>query len=68
MKICDVCGKTTDRLEAGPSEQPKLEVCGDCFHDLLKRFTAVERHLTDMRKHLRASVVEAWQRERKPAA
>jgi hypothetical protein len=69
MKICDVCHKqTTDRLEAGPTELPQIESCPDCFHDLFKRFSNVEKQLAEMRKQMRLEAVAAWQRERKPAA
>ncbi len=67
MKICDICGKTTDRLELGPPEQPRIEMCGNCSHDLLARFGAAEKQLSAMRTKLRLDAIANWQAERKPA-
>ena len=67
MKICDVCGKTTDRLEPGPPELQRLEVCGECFQDLLRRFAIVEKQLAEMKNTLRLEAIAAWQTARKPA-
>lgn len=68
MKICDVCQRTTDRLEQGPPELQRCEVCGNCFHDMLRRFAVVEKYLAEKRSELRLNSIEAWQRERKPMA
>jgi len=66
MKICDICGKTTDRFESGLAELPRSEVCGDCFHDMLRRFAAAEKQLAEMKHKLRLEAITAWQTERKP--
>jgi len=68
MKICDICQRTTDRLESGPPEQPRSEACGDCYHDLLRRFGVAEKQLNEMRIKLRLEAIAAWQAERKPVS
>ena len=66
MKICDICQRTTDRLELGPPEQPRIEMCGNCSHDLLRRFGVAEKQLAEMKAKLRLEAIAAWQTERKP--
>ena len=64
MKICDICRKTVTHLQSGPPELEQIEVCGECFHDLLRRFSIVEQRLAETKRHLRAEVITEWRRER----
>jgi hypothetical protein len=67
MKICDVCRRTTDRLECGPPELLRCEICVECFQDLLRRFAVAEKQLAEVKSHLRLEAIAAWQAARKPA-
>lgn len=64
MKICDVCRKTVTNLNPGPPEREGLEICGDCFQNMLARFRQVEQRLIELKAGLRVEAIEAWQRER----
>jgi hypothetical protein len=66
MKICDICGQRTDRLEGGPPELPRSELCVECFQDLLRRFVVAEKQLAEVKSHLRLEAIAAWQAARKP--
>ena len=68
MKICDICDQRADRLEGGPPELPRCEICGECLHDLLQRFAVAEKQLAEMKSTLRREAVAAWQAARKPTA
>ena len=67
MKICDICGKTTDRLESGPEGVGSLDLCGDCRYDLIKRLSKLDQHLTEMRTQMRADTITEWRTARTPA-
>jgi hypothetical protein len=66
MKICDICGQRTDRLECGPPELPRCEICVECFQDLLRRFRETEKQLDEVKCRLRLEAIAAWQAARKP--
>jgi hypothetical protein len=60
-----MCRKTVTHLQPGPPEvEPPCETCEECFQDLLRRLSAGERRLTEMRQQMRIDVITEWRRER----
>ncbi len=66
MKICDLCLKKVTALRNGPPEFPATETCEECDRDLLRRLSALEARIVEIRQRMRAEVIEEWRKERGP--
>lgn len=64
MKICDLCQCKVSALRNGPPEFPQMETCEECDRDLLRRLSAIESRILEIRLQLRAEAVAEWRRER----
>ena len=64
MKICDICAKKVTDLKSGPPELQPMDVCADCFHDLLQRLSKMEQRLVEARGQWRVEAITGWRRER----
>src|SRR6185503_9987820 len=66
MKICDVCKHVVDRLQDGPPELPRIEVCGECVADMLRRFALLNQRSEDAKRLMRINELAEWRRDRAP--
>ena len=64
MKICDICAKKVADLKSGPPELQPMDVCEECFQDLLRRLAKMEQRLVEARGQWRAETITEWRRVR----
>ena len=64
MKICDICAKKVADLKSGPPELQSMDVCEECFQDLLRRLAKMEQRLVETKQQLRVEAITEWRRER----